>query len=120
MPAIRPRPASHPRTRVGLKASTTSAARVIDYRLGAYERGTGRQVWRSDVLRGREQAAPVMRPAATRTVVAPSERDLTVDTHGWEPGFCVFKPRTAQRHEVPVPYVVSTRRSTDRSHGAVP
>jgi hypothetical protein len=32
----------------------------------------------------------------------------------------VFKPRTAQRHEVPVPYVVSTRRSTDRSHGAVP
>ena len=96
-------------TRVGLKVSTSAARyRVIAYRLGAYDGGTGRQVWRSDVLRGRQQAAPVMRPAATRTVVAPWRRDLTVDTHGWEPGFYVFKLRTGQGHEVLVPYVVSS------------
>ncbi len=68
-------------TRVGLKVSTSAARyRVIAYRLGAYNGGTGRQVWGSAVLPGREQAAPVMRPASTRTVVAPWERDLTVDT----------------------------------------
>ena len=49
-----------------------------------------------------------MRPAATRTVVAPWRRDLTVDTHGWESGFYVFKLRTAQAYEVLVPYVVSS------------
>ena len=96
-------------TRVGLKVSTSAVRyRVIAYRLGAYDGGTGRQTWRSDVLHGRQQAAPVMRPAATRTVVAPWRRDLTVDTHGWQPGFYVFKLRTGQGHEVLVPYVVSS------------
>ena len=96
-------------TRVGLKVSTSAARyRVIAYRLGAYDGGTGRQIWRSDVLHGRQQAAPVMRPAATRTVVAPWRRDLTVDTDGWQPGFYVFKLRTGQGHEVLVPYVVSS------------
>ncbi len=96
-------------TRVGFKVSTSAARyRVIAYRLGAYDGGTGRQVWHSGVLQGREQAAPVMRPAATRTVVAPWRRDLTVDTHGWESGFYVFKLRTAQAYEVLVPYVVSS------------
>ena len=55
-----------------------------------------------------EQAAPVLRPAATRTVVAPWRRDLTVDTPGWEPGFYVFKLRTGQGCETQVPYVVSS------------
>lgn len=96
-------------TRVGLKVSTSAARyRVIAYRLGAYNGGTGRQVWGSDVLPGREQAAPVMRPASTRTVVAPWERDLTVDTRGWQPGFYVFKLRTNRGHEVLIPYVVSS------------
>ena len=96
-------------TRVGLKVSTSAASyRATAYRLGAYEGGTGRQVWRSDALPGREQAAPVMRPASTRTVVAPWQRDLTVGTKGWEPGFYVFKLRTAQGHEVLIPYVVSS------------
>jgi hypothetical protein len=94
---------------VDLKVSTSSGRyRVIAYRLGAYEGGTGHQVWRSDVLPGREQAAPVMRPAATRTVVAPWKRNLTVDTEGWEQGFYVFKLRTAQGDEVLVPYVVTS------------
>ncbi|HET8960736.1 N,N-dimethylformamidase beta subunit family domain-containing protein [Nocardioides sp.] len=96
-------------TRVGLKVSTSASRyRVIAYRLGAYDGGTGLEVWHSGLLEGREQAAPVMRPASTRTVVAPWRRDLTVDTDGWEPGFYVFKLRTGQGHEVLVPYVVSS------------
>ena len=92
---------------VGLKVSTSAARyRVIAYRLGDYEGGTGHRVWRSDVQPGREQAAPVMRPATTRTVVAPWRRDLTVDTGGWEPGFYVFKLRTGTGYESLVPYVV--------------
>jgi hypothetical protein len=96
-----------PGTRVGLKVSTSAANyRVIAYRLGAYTGGTGREVWRSGVRRGKEQAAPVMQPASTRTVVAPWKRDLTVDTDGWDPGLYVFKLRTGTGYEVLIPYVV--------------
>jgi hypothetical protein len=96
-------------TRVGLKVSTSAATyRVIAYRLGAYDGGTGREAWRSDVLPGREQAAPVLWPASTRTVVAPWKRDLTVDTDGWESGFYVFKLITGRGYEVLVPYVVTS------------
>ena len=103
-------PSGPPGTRVGLKVSTSARSyRVIAYRLGAYRGGTGRQVWRSATLPGREQAAPVLRPAATRTVVAPWNRNLTIDTEAWEPGFYVFKLRTGSGYEVLVPYVVSSR-----------
>jgi hypothetical protein len=96
-------------TPVGLKVSTSAPTyRVTAYRLGAYEGGTGRQVWSSKMLPGREQAAPVMRPAATRTVVAPWRRNLAVDTDGWKPGFYAFKLRTGQGFEVLVPYVVTS------------
>jgi hypothetical protein len=102
-------PSGLPGTRVGLKVSTSAPTyRVIAYRLGAYRGGTGHAVWHSEALPGREQAAPVMRPAATRTVVAPWHRSLTVDTKGWEPGFYVFKLRTGSGYEVLVPYVVSS------------
>lgn len=102
-------PSGLPGTRVGLKVSTSAPTyRVIAYRLGAYRGGTGHEVWHSEALPGGEQGAPVMRPAATRTVVAPWHRSLTVDTKGWQPGFYVFKLRTGSGYEVLVPYVVSS------------
>ena len=45
-------------------------------------------------------------PVATRTVVAPWHRSLTVDTAGWRPGFYVFRLRTNTGWETQVPYVV--------------
>src|SRR5262249_5838160 len=84
-----------PGTRVGLKVSTTqNRYRVSAYRIGWYPGGTGTLVWRSAYLPGHQQAAPVLRPAGTRTVVAPWRRSLTVDTTGWVPGFYVLKLRT--------------------------
>ena len=97
-----------PGTRVGLKVSTTEQLyEVRAYRIGAYDGGSGLQVWQSGRQRGRTQAAPIFEPLATHTVVAPWERDLTVDTAGWETGFYVFKLRTDTGWETQVPYVVS-------------
>jgi hypothetical protein len=98
-----------PGTRVGLKVSTAASRyRAWAFRIGAYHGGTGVLVWRSGVLPGHEQAPAVLRPAATRTVVAPWHRSLTLDTTGWAPGFYVVKLRTAGGSETLVPYVVSS------------
>jgi hypothetical protein len=94
---------------VRLKVSTSAPRyRVVAFRLGAYRGGTGTEVWRSGSLRGSEQAAPIFQPAATRTVVAPWEVSLSVDTAGWLPGFYVFKLRSSRGREVLVPYVVTS------------
>lgn len=98
-----------PGTRVGLKVSTSEGSyRALAYRIGAYYRGWGALVWRSRLRDGRQQPAPILAPAATRTVVAPWRRDLTVDTTGWQPGFYVFKLRTRSGWDTLVPYVVSS------------
>ena len=70
-----------PGTSVGLKVSTTEGGyEVSAYRIGAYDGGTGAFVWESGFRRGRLQRSPVLDPVATRTVVAPWRRSLTVDT----------------------------------------
>ncbi|WP_210502616.1 N,N-dimethylformamidase beta subunit family domain-containing protein [Nocardioides xinjiangensis] len=98
-----------PGTRVGLKVSTTEGGwEASAFRIGSYEGGTGALVWESGSRVGREQPGPVFRPYATRTVVAPWKRDLTVDTSGWEPGFYVFRLRTDTGWETQVPYVVTS------------
>lgn len=97
-----------PGTSVGLKVSTTERRyEVWAYRIGAYDGGTGLEVWRSGPQRGRQQRPPVLMPVETRTVVAPWDRDLTVDTTGWETGFYVFTLRTDTGWETQVPYVVT-------------
>ena len=98
-----------PRTRIGLKVSTTEGSwDASAFRIGSYAGGTGAFVWESGFRIGREQPAPVFSSYETRTVVAPWERDLTVDTTGWEPGFYVFRLRTDTGWEAQVPYVVSS------------
>ena len=107
--AFTTRASGNPGSRVGLKVSTTEGGfRVFAYRIGAYEGGWGALVWRSTFLPGRTQQEPVLDPVATRTVVAPWRRDLTVDTTGWEPGFYVFKLQTGSGWDTLVPYVVSS------------
>lgn len=103
------RPSGLPGTRVGLKVSTTEGGwRASAWRIGSYEGGTGAFVWESGFRVGREQPAPVFSPYETRTVVAPWERDLTIDTTGWEPGFHVIRLETDTGWEVQVPYVVTS------------
>ncbi len=93
--------------RVGLKISTTEGGyEVSAYRIGSYDGGTGAFVWESGFRRGDLQRSPVLDPVATRTVVAPWHRSLTVDTAGWRPGFYVFRLRTNTGWETQVPYVV--------------
>lgn len=96
-------------TRVGLKVSTSERRyRVAAYRIGWYRGGTGTLVWRSAPMAGHRQAAAVLRPVETRTVVAPWRRSLTLDTTRWIPGFYVLKLRTGTGFETLVPYVVSS------------
>ncbi|NYE35077.1 hypothetical protein F4692_000181 [Nocardioides cavernae] len=98
-----------PGARVGLKVSTTEGGwEASAYRIGSYPGGTGAFVWESGFRVGRQQSAPVFSPYETRTVVAPWERDLTVDTATWEPGFYVFRLRTDTGWETQVPYVVTS------------
>ncbi len=98
-----------PGTPVGIKVSTSARAfQVSAYRIGAYVGGWGNEVWSSDPLPGRRQPQTVLRPAETRTVVAPWGRDLTVDTTGWEPGYYAFKLQTGSGWETIIPYVVSS------------
>jgi hypothetical protein len=66
-------------------------------------------VWKSSILPGRPQPAPILDPVETRTVVAPWRRDLTVDTTGWPSGYYVIKLRTRTGWETQVPYIVSSR-----------
>ncbi|MGH3347636.1 MAG: N,N-dimethylformamidase beta subunit family domain-containing protein [Nocardioides sp.] len=92
-----------------LKVSTPADAyRVSVYRIGGYRRGSGHRVARTRWVDGRVQAAPVMRPEATRTVVAPWRVDLRLDTAGWEPGLHVVKLVTGKGWQTLVPYVVSS------------
>jgi hypothetical protein len=96
-----------PGAQVGLRVSTVAGGyRVAAYRIGSYPGGTGTLVWRSRFLAGERQADAVLEPAATRTVVAPWHRSLTLDTTGWEPGFYVLKLVTGSGWETAVPYVV--------------
>ncbi len=98
-----------PGTRVGLKVSTTEGGwEASAWRIGAYEGGTGAFVWESGFRLGRQQPGPRFAPAATRTVVAPWSRDLTVDTTAWRPGFYVFRLRTPTGWDTLVPYVVTS------------
>jgi hypothetical protein len=96
-----------PGTRVELRVSTRAGGyRVWAYRIGGYAGGTGRLVWRSRFLPGERQPDAVLDPVATRTVVAPWHRSLTIGTDGWAPGFYVLKLRTGGGWETAVPYVV--------------
>jgi hypothetical protein len=98
-----------PGTSVGLRVSTTARHyRVSAYRIGWYAGGTGARVWRSRVLLGHHQPHAILRPAQTRTVVAPWRTSLEVDTTGWAPGFYVLKLRTGSGWDTQVPYVVSS------------
>ena len=99
-----------PGTRVGLKVSTTEGGwEAAAFRIGSYEGGTGLFVWESGFRRGRQQSAPRYSSYERRTVVAPWDRDLTVDTSTWTPGFYVFRLRTDTGWETQVPYVVTSR-----------
>jgi hypothetical protein len=98
-----------PGTQVALKVSTiASHYNVSVYRIGWYAGGTGTLVWHSGVLTGHEQPDPVLRPASTRTVVAPWKTSLTIATTDWYPGFYVIKLHAAAGWETLVPYVVSS------------
>jgi hypothetical protein len=98
-----------PGTRFGLKVSTSEGGYDVSaFRIGAYVGGSGAFVWESGFRLGRVQAAPRFSSYATRTVVAPWTRDLTVDTSGWEPGFYVFRVRTDTGWDTLVPYVVTS------------
>src|SRR6476661_7411887 len=98
-----------PGTRVGIRVSTGERWYHVEaYRIGAYRGGTGRRVWSSPRLRGERQHAPVLRPASTRTVVAPWHESVAVDTEGWEPGAYLFKLVTDSGWQAAVPYVVTS------------
>jgi hypothetical protein len=103
------RASGRPGTQLGLKVSTRSATyRVGAYRIGWYLGGTGHRVWRSGALPGRDQGEGRFAPYATRTVVAPWKRDVTIDTSSWSPGVYVLKLRARSGAETLVPYVVSS------------
>ncbi len=94
---------------LALKVSTPADVyRVAVYRIGDYRGGTGHEVARTRWLDGRVQPGPVMRPAATRTVVAPWRVDVRIDTEGWDPGMYVVKLVTGKGWETLVPYVVAS------------
>jgi len=98
-----------PGTRLGLKVSTSARSfKVFAYLLGAYDGGTGHLVWTSPAVPGTRQADAVLEPAETRTVVAPWQQSLTVDTSGWVPGFYVLRLHAVSGWENQIPYVVSS------------
>jgi hypothetical protein len=103
------RASGRPGTRVGLKVSTTEGGwEAAAFRIGSYAGGTGAFVWESGFRLGRLQPPARLAPHATRTVVAPWARDLTLDTTGWEPGFYVFRLETDTGWHTQVPYVVTS------------
>ncbi len=107
--AFTTRTSGPPGSPVGLKVSTTARTfRVTVFRIGAYDGGWGHRVWRSSPLPGRVQPPAVLAPAHTRTVVAPWQRDVTLDTGSWSPGFYVLKLRSSRGWDTVVPYVVSS------------
>jgi hypothetical protein len=95
-----------------LKVSTPAAVyRTAVYRIGDYRGGSGTLVARRGWREGRVQPDAVLRPAATRTVVAPWQVDLTFDTTRWQPGLHVVKVVTGRGWETLVPYVVASPRT---------
>ena len=103
------RASAPPGVPVELKVSTSERAyRLSAYRIGAYAGGTGHLVHRSGLVAGERQPGPVFQPRETRTVVAPWDVSLTVDTADWEPGFYVLRLATTSGWEFQVPYIVSS------------
>lgn len=103
-----------PGTAVGFKVSTTARSfRVFAHRIGAYEGGSSQLVWASHRIAGGVQPKPEFAPYETRTVVAPWRENLTIDTSGWEPGFYVFRLKSRDGWENPVPYIVSSPTAAD-------
>ncbi|MGZ4472051.1 MAG: N,N-dimethylformamidase beta subunit family domain-containing protein [Nocardioidaceae bacterium] len=95
---------------VGLKVSTTARTYTVRaYRIGWYRGGHGLQVWQSRVLPGRAQGGPRFLDQRTRTVVAPWQRTVSVDTTGWADGFYLFKLQTGTGWQALAPYVVRSR-----------
>ena len=95
-----------PGDEVDLMVSTMqSSFRVVAYRLGGYEGGSGRRVWASDEVDGAVQAEPTV-SADTHTVVADWEPSLSVSTEGWAPGLYVFKLIGADGGQAHVPLIV--------------
>ncbi|HEX4017817.1 MAG TPA: N,N-dimethylformamidase beta subunit family domain-containing protein [Frankiaceae bacterium] len=80
-----------PGEHVGLHISTTAATyRVSAIRTGWYAGCQGRQVWRSETLKGQVGEQPrIIGP--TNTVVTDWPVSLTIDTTGWTPGFYSFR-----------------------------
>lgn len=104
-----------PGTRVGLMVSTSEPDyRVVAYRIGAYDGGSGHRVWASPRVAGRKQRGPRFSSYETRTIIAPWTRDLTINTARWRPGFYVLKLRTGTGWEAQVPYVVSSPSASGR------
>ena len=98
-----------PGTRLGLKISTTEGRyRVFAYRIGYYKGGNGTLVWSSRFRTGQRQAAATFAPYETRTIVAPWQVSLSVNTGGWRPGLYVFRLRTGSGWENQIPYVVTS------------
>ena len=94
---------------VRLRVSTSARRfRVLAYRLGAYRGGSGHLVWRSKSLPGRLQAEASFRPYATRTVVAPWQDSLRLDTTEWAPGAYVLKLVSSSGWQAGIPYVVTS------------
>jgi hypothetical protein len=103
-----------PGEEVSLLVSTTSTSfRVVAYRLGWYDGGTGREVWASDEIDGEEQQEPTVSPR-THTVVAPWEPSLSVSTDGWAPGLYLFKLTSAEGTEFHIPLVVRSESTSGR------
>lgn len=80
--------------------------RVRAFRMGWYRGMLGRQVWQSGQLRGHQQPAPLMKPAATRTVETFWRPSLTVQTRGWAPGDYLFRLDAVGGHQSFVPLTV--------------
>jgi len=98
-----------PGTELGLKVSTPARSyRVLAYRIGSYDGGTGTLVWTSERLPGERQAPADFAPYETRTVVAPWHLSVAVATDDWAPGFYVLRLRASSGWEQQVPYVVSS------------
>ena len=81
--------------------STASVPSAVSSRSPSRARFAGRASTR--------QPAPVLEPAATRTVVAPWRRSLLIDTTGWPEGYYVLKLETGSGAQTQVPYIVSSR-----------
>jgi hypothetical protein len=110
-----------PGTVVGFRVSTGARwFRVAAYRLGSYRGGSGHLVWRSGRIRGERQAAAVLAPVGTRTVVAPWHDSLPIDTAGWDPGLYVLKIVTSRGDEAAAPYVVTSPSTRGRVALVVP